>query len=267
MENLSYDAALATPGFATLAHRYAYLSDYYAASHPSLPNYLALTGGSTFGVTSDCLTCFVTADNLAAQLATARISWGAYFQSVSTPCYLGTSYGVYAAKHNPFRYYRDVRSSRSLCSHLLPLPRLYGELSRSASAVPRFTWVSPNVCDDGHSCSLQVASSFLSGFIAKVTASAAWRQGGVLFVTWDEGSFGDARQITPTGRIEASGGGGHVLTLVVTPGLRGGVRLTAPLNHYGLLATIEQGFGLPLLKNAAPWKGHTLTERLLAASG
>jgi hypothetical protein len=100
MENEPFSSALQTPAIDTIAHRYAYVRDSYAASHPSLPNYLALTAGSTFNITSDCLGCYVRVDNLGAELSRAKVSWRAYFQSLSQSCYLGTSYGLYAAKHN-----------------------------------------------------------------------------------------------------------------------------------------------------------------------
>ncbi len=258
MENLSYDAAMATPGFASLAHRYAAATAYYAASHPSLPNYLALAAGSTFGIASDCLSCFVTGDNLGAELGRAGISWNAYFEGVSASCYLGTSYGVYAAKHNPFRYFTDVRSSQALCSHLVPLAQLGPALAGPASGVPRFVWVTPNVCNDGHSCPASQAAAWLDGLVAEVTASQAWRQDGVLFVTWDEGAGGDSRQATPRGSVLPTGGGGHVLTLVVAPGVPPGTVVTTPLSHYALLATVEDALGVPLLGQAAAWSRRTL---------
>lgn len=257
MENLSYSSAMATPGFAALAHRYAWAASSYAAAHPSLPNYLALTAGSTFGTTSDCLSCFVSADNLGAQLSRAGISWGAYLQSVSGPCYLGTSYGVYAAKHNPFRYFTDIRSSPSLCSHLVPFTQLAPELAGPPSSVPRFVWVTPNVCDDGHSCPPSEAAAWLEQFVSQLTASPAWRQGGALFVTWDEGAFGDTRRATPQGTVSPTGGGGHVLTLVIAPSVPPGTVISTPLSSYALLATVERSLGLPLLGQAAAWSHQT----------
>ncbi len=258
MENLGYSGALATPGLATLARRYAYVTDSYAAGHPSLPNYLALTAGSTLGVTSDCLTCYTNAPNLGEQLSAKHVSWDAYLQSVSQPCYLGTSYGEYAAKHNPFRYFADIRSSRALCSHLRPYSELPGVLRGPAGKVPRFVWVTPDICNDGHDCSSAVASRWLGSFVRLVTASAAWRDHGLLVVTWDEGSFGDSSVVTPSGAIESSGGGGHILTILVGRGLHGSYAI--PLTHEGVLAAIEQNFGLPYLAGARQWAGHTLLD-------
>ncbi|MGH9304204.1 MAG: alkaline phosphatase family protein, partial [Acidimicrobiales bacterium] len=257
-ENESLQAALADPSVAALAHRYAYDSESYAATHPSLPNYLALTAGGTFGISSDCLGCFIRSSNLGTELTKRGVSWDAFFQGVSSRCYLGTSYGLYAAKHNPFRYFDDIRSSRRLCSHLRPYSELGPLLAGPVSAVPSFLWVTPDVCDDGHSCSEAVAGRWLAGFVAEVTRSRAWTRGGVLFATWDEGSFSDTSSITPAGRVLSSGGGGRILTLVVTPRLRAGTVLRRPLNHFGLLATIEENFSLPLLHGARAWRHHTL---------
>src|SRR5579872_6993986 len=120
MENLSYRSALSTPGFAKLAHRFASADRAYGVSHPSLPNYLALTGGSTFGIASDCTACYVSAPNLGGELSAASVSWDDFSQGLPTKCYLGPSSGEYAGKHNPFRYYLDIRGSFAMCDHLLP---------------------------------------------------------------------------------------------------------------------------------------------------
>lgn len=260
MENLGYQQAMQTPELAALAHRWAYASNYYAVSHPSLPNYLALVAGNTFGVSSDCVTCYVRAPNLFSQLARRHVSFDAYLEGVPSSCYLDPWGGNdYASKHNPFRYFIDVRSSPKLCSHLRPLSELGGVLGRRSSAVPRFVWVTPNLCHDGHDCAPSVAAMWLGSFVREVTASAAWRDGGVLFVTWDEGN-GDSSGVR-AGRVVASGAGGHVLTLVVAPGLKRGASTAAPLDHYSLLATIDGAFNLARLGHS---KGVTTFARLFS---
>jgi phosphatidylinositol-3-phosphatase len=250
MENLDYQSALATPGLAALAHRYALATNYYAVSHPSLPNYLALTSGSTWGITSDCVECFVDVPNLAEQLLAAHISFGAYMEGIPAPCFLADYGGNdYASKHDPFRYYVDVRDSRVLCDAIRPeseLPRL---LAGPASAVPRFVWVTPDLCHDGHNCPPATAAAWLDGFVSEVTHSAAWKNRGVLFVTWDESEGSDAAVIPPN-KIVACCGGGQIATFVIDPKLRPGLRVGVAYNHYSLLATIEDAFHLALLQNA-----------------
>ncbi|MDE3065516.1 MAG: hypothetical protein KGJ36_07590 [Acidobacteriota bacterium] len=238
MENRPYASVMADPTLARLARRGGLATNYDAVSHPSLPNYLALSGGSTFGVSSDCVTCYVAAPNLFTQLAAAGVTFDAYLEGAPTPCYLAPWGGNdYAAKHNPFRYFNDVRASRSLCSHLRPSGDLARVLARPAAAVPHFIWVTPNLCHDGHDCSTSEAAAWLSGFVARVTASAAYRAGGVLIITWDEG-------------VGSAGGGGQVATMVLSPSVAPGTRVAAPLTHYSLLATIEDIFGLSRLAHA-----------------
>ena len=250
-ENLGYAGTLATPGFAALAKRYALATQYYGVSHPSLPNYLAMTSGSTWGITSDCTDCYVRAPNLASQLGAAKVSFGAYMQGIPGPCFLAQYGGSdYASKHDPFRYYDDVRSSRSLCSHIVPESGLPALLSGPAAKVPRFVWVTPDLCNDGHDCASTVAAAWLTRFVGQVTASAAWKQNGALFVTWDE-SDSDNSALLASGKVASSGGGGRIATLVIAPHVRRGLRVGVGYNHYSLLATIEDAFGLPLLGQAA----------------
>ncbi|MGA8297525.1 MAG: alkaline phosphatase family protein [Acidimicrobiales bacterium] len=250
MENLGYQSTLGTPGFAALARRYALATNYYSVAHPSLPNYLALTSGSTWGITSDCVECYVNEPNLAEQLHEAHVSFAAYMEGAPRRCFLADYGGNdYASKHDPFRYYDDVRASRALCDAIEPedeLPRL---LSGPEKSVPRFVWVTPNLCHDGHDCAPSTAAAWLDRFVNEVTKSSAWRDNGVVFVTWDE-SEGSDSTVAPTNRVVACCGGGQVATFVIAPKLRPDLRVNVAYSHYSLLATIEDAFRLPLLQNA-----------------
>jgi phosphatidylinositol-3-phosphatase len=257
MENLDYSSANSYPGYQTLAHEYASATNSYADAHPSLPNYLDLTGGSTFGISSDCTSCYVTANNLGAQLSAKHLSWDDFSEGVPGSCFLGSQSGLYAAKHNPFRYYNDIRRSRAMCHHLLTLNALTRDLRRAAT-LPKFSFVTPNLCHDGHDCSPSVAFSWLSGFVRSVTSSPGWRQQGLLIVTWDEGADGDTSSILPSGQVRGSGGGGHIATLLIAPGVKAGTVVTEPITHASLLASIESNFNLAYLRGAAAWAGHTL---------
>jgi phosphatidylinositol-3-phosphatase len=257
MENLDYAAATSYPGYQALAHEYASATNSYAATHPSLPNYLDLAGGSTFGISSDCTSCYVSANNLGAQLSAKHLSWADFSEGVPGSCYLGAQSGLYAGKHNPFRYFNDIRRSRSMCRHLQTLNALTADLRR-ASTLPKFSFVTPNLCHDGHDCSPSVAFSWLSGFVKSVTASPGWRQQGLLIVTWDEGADSDTSAILPSGQVRGSGGGGHVATLLIAPGVKAGTVVTEPITHASLLASIESNFHLRFLHGAAAWATHTL---------
>lgn len=239
MENRSYQSVMSNPAIARIAARGGVATNYFAVAHPSLPNYLALSGGSTFGVTSDCVTCYVRAPNLFSQLAAAHITYDAYLEGVPGPCFLATYGGNdYASKHNPFRYYDNVRSSPSICSHLRSYADFAPTLARPSSKVPSLLWVTPDLCHDGHDCSTAVAASWLTGFVNEVTSSAAYKSGGLLIITWDEG-YGSA------------GGGGQVATIVLSALTKPGTRVGEHLNHYSVLATVQDNFNLTRIGHAA----------------
>ncbi len=260
MENRDYQSALSDPGIAALAARYGSATQYYAAAHPSLPNYLALAGGGTFGVTSDCVTCFVARANLESELVGHHVSFAAYLEGAPGNCFLASYGGTdYAAKHNPWRYFTNVRSSKSLCSFLHPLTSLARTLRGPASAVAQFTWITPNMCHDGHDCSTATASAWLTREVSLITASPAWRANGALFVTWDEGT-GD--QGVRAGQVVAGAGGGQVLTIVAGPHTPPGAQLSTPLSHYSLLGTVEDLLHVPRLAQA---KGAGSLASLLSA--
>jgi hypothetical protein len=249
MENHEYGAVIGSsdaPYLNSLAATYGLATNYYAASHPSLPNYFALTAGSTFGVASDCTTCYVNATNIADQVETSGRSWKAYMEDMPTPCYLGTSSANYAMKHNPFVYYTDIRNNPARCAaHVVPFTQFGVDVS--SGQVPSFVWITPNMCNDTHDCPVSTGDAWLGHVVPRITASAAFRNGGVLFITWDEGSSnagccGDAW-------------GGHVATLVISPRSISGFRSSTAENHYSLLRTIEDGFQLAHL-GAAAWSSN-----------
>ncbi|HET9154234.1 MAG TPA: alkaline phosphatase family protein [Solirubrobacterales bacterium] len=96
LENREYEEVLGNPEVPYLQHlaeKGAVATNYYGVSHPSLPNYLALFAGSTFGITEDCTDCVVTGPNLATQLSRAGISWRAYMETMPEPCYSGATFG------------------------------------------------------------------------------------------------------------------------------------------------------------------------------
>ncbi|MHB1842552.1 MAG: alkaline phosphatase family protein [Sulfobacillus sp.] len=256
MENLGYRAALAVPGLKALAQRYASASQYYATTHPSLPNYIALTSGGTFGITTDCWYCQVAVPNLGQELTAKGVSWGAYMQGLPSDCWLGPWWppGDYAGKHDPFRYYSGIVQSKALCQHIQPLHNLTAQLAASAPAVPRFVWITPNLCNDGHDCLPSQAAHWLELEVGAITASAAWKDGGLLVVTWDEGNGSDTRGLNQRAQVAAGAGGGHVLTLVISPLVRPGLVVSTPLDHFSLLKTVEEIFQLPQLGASASYR-------------
>src|SRR5213595_637224 len=250
MENHEYGSVIGRPDAPyvnNLAATYGLATNYFAASHPSLPNYLALTAGSTFGVASDCTTCYVSATNIADQVEASGRSWKAYMEDMPSPCYLGASAGNYAMKHDPFMYYNDIRNNAGRCAaHVVPFTQFGSDMS--SGRVPNFVWITPNMCNDMHDCAVSTGDGWLRSVVPTITSSAAFRNGGVLFITWDEGSS--------SAGCCADAWGGRVATLVISPRSISGFRSSVAENHYGLLRTIEDGFHLAHL-GAAGWSSNT----------
>ncbi|MDQ6778915.1 MAG: alkaline phosphatase family protein [Actinomycetota bacterium] len=242
MENEEYGSIIgspSTPYINALARRYALATSMYAISHPSLPNYLALTGGSTFGISSDCTDCTVAQTNLVDQLTRARVSWKAYMEGLPHPCFTGAGAGEYAKKHDPFIYYTDVAAQPSRCARIVPLIGLAAD--ERAGTLPTFIWITPNLCHDMHDCSPSTGDRFLASLVPPLLRSLG--RHGLLFLTWDEGA-------SDNGCCRLASGG-HVATIVAGGGAKRGARLTTPVDHYSVLQTIEDLLGLPRLRGAA----------------
>jgi hypothetical protein len=207
----------------------------YAVGHPSLPDYLALTSGSTHGITSDCTSCHVRGRSIVDQLEAAGLRWRAYMEDVPRPCFDGAEAGGYAKKHDPFMYYDAVARKRSRCREVVPFRRLSQDLRRGA--LPTYAFVSPNLCHDTHDCGVADGDRFLSHLVPALVRSVGPH--GYVVLTWDEGS-------SDAGCCGGSRGG-HVATVVAGPDVRGGARSSGPVDHYGVLATIEDSLGLPRL--------------------
>ena len=225
-----------------LSTRYATATRWYAIRHPSLPNYLAMIGGSTFGIHSDCTSCDgIRAPNLTDQLETAGISWKAYMEGMPSACFRGKDAGRYAKKHNPFVYFASVTDSPDRCRNVVPLQQLSTDLA--AHRLPRFAFISPDLCHDTHDCSVADGDAWLRGVVPRILASLG--SNGILVITYDE-----ADHHSSAGCCQKAAGG-QVLTVIAGPKVKRGYRLRLAYDHYSLLRTIEDAWRLPRLGDAA----------------
>ncbi len=218
-----------------LARAYGLATDYHAISHPSLPNYLGMIGGSTYGITDDCTSCEASGPNLADQLEQSSLSWRGYMESMPEPCFKGASSGGYAKKHDPFMYFPSITGNETRCKeHVGPLTAFSGDLS--AGTLPNFSMIVPNGCHDMHDCSVKQGDDWLRGFLPDLLRAPAYRDGGVVVVTFDE---------------DNGGSNNHVATIVISPRGARGHRSDLRYDHYSLLRGIEDNFGLSHLGHAA----------------
>lgn len=243
-ENKEADAIMAphssAPYFRSLARASVTLTRLFAIGHPSLPNYLALTSGSTHGVTSDCSTCLVDDMNLVDQLERTSISWKAYMESIPKACSTVPLHGRYALKHDPFLYYTDVRDDPARCAKVVPLRQLTSDLA--ADALPGFAWITPNLCHDMHDCAIRAGDRFLRTWVPRITPALGTN--GIIITLFDEGS-------TSAGCCHDRAAGGHIAGIISGPGAGTGVAIRTRVDQYSILRLIEDAWGLDALGEAA----------------
>jgi hypothetical protein len=224
----------------------SYATEYYnpSGTHPSLPNYLWLEAGTNFGIADDNPPSshpLNTTSHLVTLLKNAGISWKAYQEGIGAgTCPLSSSY-PYVPRHNPFVYFNDVTSNAAYCT---AHERSYADLSSdlTSNTVARYNFISPNLCDDMHdSCAptndaIKQGDSWLSNNLPAILNSQAYKNGGAVFITWDEGEGSDG----PIGMIVLSSAArGH--------GYSNAVHYT----HSSTLRTLEEIYGVsPLLGDA-----------------
>jgi hypothetical protein len=225
LENTDYGGivgARGAPYFNKLARKCGVATRFSAETHPSLPNYIAMTSGSTQGISDD-------ADPSAHRLSVPSIfsqlggDWRSLHESMPRNC-APTPSGLYAVKHNPAAYYTNV----ACAAQDMPL-------ANPPDLSARFTFVKPNLCHDMHDCSVANGDAWMAGFLPKVLNSPQYRAGRTaLFITWDEG--------TRPNRIP---------TFVIAPSTRRGTMSATAFSHYSLLRTTEEMLGLPRLGRAS----------------
>jgi hypothetical protein len=230
-----------------LARRYGLATASYGVRHPSLPDYLALTSGSTHGIDSDCTDCHVSAPNIVDQLEAAGIGWKTYMQDMPRPCFNGAGSGGYAKRHNPFAYYDDVAGNPQRCRKIVPLDQLAADLRHGV--LPTYVFISPDLCNDMHDCGVATGDRFVARLVPVLLRALG--PDGYLVLTWDEGS-------SDRGCCGGSDGG-RIATIVAGAPVRRGARTAAPLDHYGVLRTVEDALGLPRLGAARDARHGDLT--------
>jgi hypothetical protein len=262
-ENHEFDSVIgnrAMPNYNQYADENALLTQYYAITHPSLPNYLAVFGGDTFGISSDCEKCFISADNLADQIEANGRTWRAYFQDMPRPCFVGDT-AIYVQKHNPFMYFDSIRLDATRCNRsIVPFSQL--DMDLADGGLPDFVYIMPNSCvstDDDFSnpdCDLSLADGWLGevmGMLLDYLNPRAASEPYLIVLTWDEGQGSHSCCGLPA---EA---GGRVPTVLISPLVKSGFQDNTPYTHYSLLKTIESAWGLSFLGHAADEKNVLIT--------
>jgi phosphatidylinositol-3-phosphatase len=264
------------PNLKALGGANATASAYHGVAHPSLPNYIALTSGSTHGVGCDCqpvtgqgscniavcnlllgdCSCNQSATNLADQIESAKETWMAYGEGMGSPCNTSDDGATsYAVRHIPFLYYDDIQTDSSRCtSHIVDFSGF------SPASAPTFSFIAPNLTDDMHnpdpttSVNIPDGDKWIGPQVAAIMATSNYKDGGLVVVVWDEddGSGGITGTDDPV-----------PIYLMSPYAKNGGFVSAVEADHYSLLATIEDGLNLPRLGEAGmtrPMKADTLSD-------
>jgi len=299
LENHSAKGVIGDPNapfITSLAQRYGEAANYFGVTHPSEPNYIAMTSGSNWFINNDNPANRFDHTNVVDTLEAAHISWDAYMEALPADRLAdfapSAAQPLYASKHNPFALYTDVRDNQARVAHIKPYTALTRDLN--STHAPRFVYITPDQCNDMHGgvtaaidghpetpCPFgsknddandaalkQKADAFVKGAVTTIMSSRAWTRHSAIFIVADEGDFtGNAvnggwdspagccdSPVLPKGDPDISAswpgglfGGALVPAVVVDPsGPRHFVSNVA-YNHYSMLRTIEDAWGLPEL--------------------
>jgi phosphatidylinositol-3-phosphatase len=231
MENKTYSQIIGSPAapyINSLAASCGLATNFSAETNPSLPNYIAMTSGSTQGITDD-------AGPGSHPLAVASIfsqlgsgGWRSLEESMPSNCALSEA-PPYSVHHNPAVYYTNIRTQ--CATQDVPL-------TATPNISAPFTFITPNTCHDMHDCSVATGDAWLAIFLPRILQSSAYTSGTTaVFLTWDEGS---------------RTAGNHIATIVISPSTPAGTRSGAAFDHYSMLRTTEELLGITsYLGNAA----------------
>lgn len=236
-ENANYASAVgntaAMPYLNSLIAGYGLATQYYANTHPSIGNYMLLTTGQVLtNDDSQTPTSFpVSVNNVVRELAANGKSWKAYAEDLPSVGYTGGDTGNFAIRHFPLAYLTDVQDSAAGKQTLVPFTQFATDLA--SGELPNYSFVTPNLCDDAHNCSLNVADAWLKANIAPLLSSSPFKDDGLLIIAFDESSNDNTH------------GGGRVAAVLISPKFsKPGYQSTTLYQHQSTLRLMLQGLGI-----------------------
>ncbi|MEO8957061.1 MAG: alkaline phosphatase family protein [Ktedonobacteraceae bacterium] len=236
------------------------------------------------------------------QLEAHNLSWKAYMQSMPSVGYTGGYYPyrtengqqvpvqLYVQKHNPFMYFTDIRNNAARMQKIVPYTQLSVDLQ--SGKVPNFVWISPDTCHDMHGINpsdaqylgmagcaypasgldhsiINMGDTFVQSLVSQIMASQAWKENSAIVLVWDENDFSGFNGCchSPRGVAGVTLGGANAPSLVITSQHpQHFYDSSTPYNHYSLLATIEQLWGLGCLRNTCGFNQNELMTRFFSST-
>ncbi|HZR57475.1 MAG TPA: alkaline phosphatase family protein [Terriglobales bacterium] len=231
-ENHGYSDIIGTssmPYLNGLASQYGLATQYYANTHPSIGNYFMLTTGQ-IETNDDAFSDTISDDNIVRELVKAGKTWKSYAESLPSPGYTGGDVYPYARHHNPFSYFSDVVGTNE-ADNLVPFSQFSSDLA--AGTLPEFSFIVPNLLNDAHDGSLAQADLWLKNNIDPLISSPLFKKDGLLIITFDEAEDTDT-----------TNGGGHVLTVVISPLGKQQYQSTTLYQHQSTLRELLTALGI-----------------------
>ena len=238
-ENTDYTSVIGSssmPYLNGLAQQYGLATQYYANTHPSIGNYFMMTVGKII-TNDDNYSSVVSDDNVVRRLLAAHKTWKSYAEDLPSVGYTGGDVGNYARKHNVFALLSDVANDPVQSNNLVPFTQFATDLANNA--LPNYSFIVPNLCNDAHDCSLGTADTWLQANIDPLIKSAQFQQDGLLIILFDEAG-GDNTH-----------GGGRIAWVSVSAKSKSGYQSTTLYQHASTMRLSLTALGVTTLPNGA----------------
>ncbi|PVH92920.1 phosphoesterase-domain-containing protein [Periconia macrospinosa] len=242
LENTDYDLAIGDPNLSWLAKKGITLSNYFAVTHPSMPNYAASISGDYFGCNHDDMMKIPSNVSTVVDLLEAKgISWGEYQEDMPSAGFEGFEYrnqktgaNAYVRKHNPAVLYDSVAKSSDRLSKTKPLTSFFKDLE--ADALPQWMFITPNMTSDGHDTTVTVAGTWSRTFLEPLLNNPKFMKNTLVLLTFDEN-----HTYTKQNRVVA------ILLGDAIPQNKVGTEDKTYYNHYSEISTVQANWALDTL--------------------
>jgi acid phosphatase len=242
LENTDYSKAAGDPNMQWLANQGVTLSNYYATTHPSEPNYCAVVAGDNFGMDNDdFIQIPANISTVVDLLDTKGISWGEYQEDIPYPGFQGFNYSNqvtyandYVRKHDPLILFNSVTNNATRLSLIKNFTSFYSDLA--AKTLPQWSFITPNMTNDGHDTSITFVAQWSRTFLEPLLNNTYFMNNTLVVLTFDED--------------ETYTVGNKIFTILLGGAIPASLKNTTDntfYNHYSMISTVSVNWGLPSL--------------------
>jgi hypothetical protein len=226
LENQDYSTVMSNTYFRNLATKGTLFTSFYAITHPSYPNYLAMVAGSTFGISSNTQVN-LQQKSIADLLEAKGLSWKSYAENYPGNCYLGSTAdgALYVRKHTPLLSFQSIQNDPKRCNYVVPASTFQNDWN--SRKLPNYSFYTPNMDNDGHDTSVSFSANWLKSFLDPLLEDSLGMNGTLIHITYDEGL-----------------GSNKIYNLFIGPAIKVNHIIGTTYDHYSVLKTVEYNFNL-----------------------